>query len=422
MTDLLDVSEGLISGRLSIDDHPPLALTGDATLHELAPGVGFIESFGNVTALVDDGHLALVDAGSPFTAGAVHTAVRGWSDAPLELAVYTHGHVDHVFAVPEFEAEPGAAPARVIGHENVPGRFDRYRLTNGYNGVINQRQFGLAAPVFPDQFRYPDETYRDELIVDVGSLRVELRHDKGETDDGTWAWLPEPKVLCTGDLFIWVSPNCGNPQKVQRFPWEWSVALRRMADLGAELLLPGHGLPIAGADRIRSVLSDTAELLESLHAQTLELMNAGATLDELIHTVRVPEHLAGLPWLQPVYDEPEFVVRNLWRLYGGWYDGDPSTLKPAPRAQLATELASLAGGASVLADRARELSEAGDHRLACHLAESAALAAPDDVAIHRIRKQVYVARMREERSLMSKGVYRWASSESGRRVDELDSD
>jgi len=421
MTDLLDVSDGLISGRLSIDEHPPLALSGDATLHELLPGIGFIESFGNVTALAHEGHLALIDAGSPFTAGAVHTAVREWSDAPLGLAVYTHGHVDHVFAVPAFEAEPGATPTRVIGHENVPRRFDRYRLTNGYNGVINQRQFGLGAPLFPDEFRYPDETYQDELVVEVGGLRVELRHDKGETDDGTWAWLPDQKVLCTGDLFIWVAPNCGNPQKVQRFPWEWSVALRRMADLGAELLLPGHGLPIAGSDRIHTVLSDTAELLESLHGQTLELMNAGATLDELIHTVRVPEHLAGLPWLQPVYDEPEFVVRNLWRLYGGWYDGDPSTLKPAPRAQLAAELASLAGGATVVADRALELSGAGDHRLACHLAESAALAAPDDAAVQRVRQRVYAARLREERSLMSKGVYRWAASESERRADELGS-
>ena len=34
-------------------------------------------------------------------------------------------------------------------------------------------------------------------------------------------------MLCTGDLFIWAAPNCGNPQKAQRFPWEWAVALRR---------------------------------------------------------------------------------------------------------------------------------------------------------------------------------------------------
>ena len=62
--------------------------------------------------------------------------------------------------------------------------------------------------------------------------------------------MPGRKVLCTGDFVIWASPNAGNPQKVQRYPREWAAALREMASLGAEVLLPGHGLPIVGADRI----------------------------------------------------------------------------------------------------------------------------------------------------------------------------
>jgi hypothetical protein len=37
-----------------------------------------------------------------------------------------------------------------------------------------------------------------------------------------------------------------------------------MVALGPEYLLPGHGLPVAGADRVRQALTDTAELLESL--------------------------------------------------------------------------------------------------------------------------------------------------------------
>jgi alkyl sulfatase BDS1-like metallo-beta-lactamase superfamily hydrolase len=418
--DPLARSESILDGSLSIDDQHPVRISGGATLFEVADGVGFVESFGNVTALEVDGTLAMIDAGGVLAAGEVHREIRGWSTSPLDVAVYTHGHVDHVFSVPLFEAEGHDPAPRVVAHENVPRRFDRYRLTQGYNGFINQRQFQLPEPLFPGHFRYPDETYDGSMTLDVNGLRVELYHDKGETDDGTWAWIPERSLLCTGDLFIWAAPNCGNPQKVQRFPWEWAVALRRMADLGAELMLPGHGLPIAGADRIRTVLGDTAELLESLHAQALELMNAGATLDELIHTVTVPERLTGLPWLQPVYDEPEFVVRNLWRLYGGWYDGDPSTLKPAPRAELAAELARLAGGAGTLADRAAALSDAGDHRLAGHLAELASLAAPDDPAVHRVRLAVYTARMHEERSVMSKGVFRWAASASQRRLDELD--
>jgi len=58
--------------------------------------------------------------------------------------------------------------------------------------------------------------------------------------------------------------------------------------------------------------------------------------------VRPPAHLADRPYLQPVYDEPEFVVRNVWRLYGAVDDGVPAHLKPAPQAALGREVAALA--------------------------------------------------------------------------------
>ncbi len=416
-TDLLELSARLLSGETTIDERHPVMPTGNSTLTELGDGLAFVDSFANVTALVDGGRLLMVDAGGVIHATQVHQAVRSWTDAPLETAVYTHGHVDHVFSVPLFEAEQRSPSPTVVAHERVVDRFDRYRLTNGYNGVINQRQFRLAAPLFPSEFRYPDTTYRDRLDVCVGSTTVELHHDRGETDDHTWAWIPDRKVLCTGDLFIWVSPNCGNPQKAQRYPAEWAAALRRMADLGAELLLPGHGLPIAGTARIAQVLTTTAEYLEALVDQSLALMNQGARLDVLLHGVKVPDHLADLPWLQPVYDEPEFIVHNIWRLYGGWYDGNPASLKPAPQADLATELADLAGGAAVLADRALALVDEGELRLAGHLAELAAQAAPRDAGVQRVRADVFARRAGAERSLMAKGVFGGAAWESEQLAD-----
>lgn len=416
-TDLLALSHAVLHGGDGPTKRHPMAASNE--LCEVGDRTAMVESFANVAAFATGDGLVLVDTGSAFAAEAVHRSVRGWTAEAFATAVYTHGHIDHVFGTAVFDAENaelGRPRAKVLAHEEVDSRFDRYLATAGYNAVVNRRQFQLPTFQWPTDYRRPDVTYRDHLDVTVGDTRFELHHARGETDDGTWVWVPDRRVLCPGDLIIWCAPNAGNPQKVQRFAKDWAVALRAMADLDAELMLPGHGLPIAGADDIAMVLNDTAAYLESLHDQTLALMNEGARLDDILHTVRPPDDLRSKPYLQPIYDEPEFIVRNVWRLYGGWYDGNPAHLKPAPDAALAAEVAALAGGAAVLARRAAELAEAGDLRLAGHLAELATQAAPDDLDTHRVRADVNEARAQAERSTMAKGVYRWAAAESRERA------
>ncbi len=408
MTDVLALAEQVWRGEG--DYHP---FRGAGHWAEVADGIAFVHGFSNVNGIATDDGLVLVDTGMYLLADIMHDAVREWSPSPLHTVVFTHGHVDHVFGVDRYEADNSAvgAPAvRVVAHEAVADRFDRYRATAGYNGLINQRQFSLPEAAWPTDYRYPDATYRDRLDLEVGGRRFELHHDRGETDDHTWVWMPEERVVLTGDLFIWASPNCGNPQKVQRYPKDWARALREMASLGAEVLLPGHGLPILGADRVREALSDSAELLEILHDETLAMMNAGATLDEIVHTVHAPARLLERPYLRPVYDEPEFVVRNVWRLYGGWYDGNPARLKPPPDAVVSAEVTALAGGPGALGERALQVADSGDLRLAAQLAEWAATADPDHAGARDARATIYRRRIDAESSTMAKGIFRWAAA------------
>src|SRR5206468_8938436 len=131
-----------------------------------------------------------------FTAGHVHEQVRRWSPDRLDTAVYSHGHIDHVFGVPTFDEEArdaGWRAPRVVAHEAVPHRFDRYILTAGYNGVINQRQFQVPGLRWPTDYRYPDETYVERHTLELGGVGFELHHAKGETDDHTWTWVPSRK-------------------------------------------------------------------------------------------------------------------------------------------------------------------------------------------------------------------------------------
>ncbi len=423
MADLLAISRAAIDEGKGTDQTGPLNRINHQ-LSEIGDGVAMVEAFSHCVLFDTDDGLLAFDTSNEHGGARVVEAVRGWRPTRFNTIVYTHGHVDHVGGCGAFihDAETcGHARPRVVGHENVPARFDRYNLTDGYNKVINERQFGQfrrrgydiagASHFLPTATPKPDTIYRDRMSLNVGGLDVELHHAKGETDDHTWAWIPKHKAICAGDFFIWNFPNAGNPQKVQRYPREWAAAIRDMAGQGAELFLPAHGLPIGGAARIRKVLNDVADALEHLVSETLALMNQGARLNDIIHTVKVDQAVLEKPYLKPMYDEPEFVVRNIWRMYGGWYDGNPANLKPAKDAVLACEIAALAGGAGKLADRALTLT-GSDLRLACHLAEMAVLAEPANAHAHAMRSEVYQKRRDSETSLMAKGIFGYASNES----------
>jgi alkyl sulfatase BDS1-like metallo-beta-lactamase superfamily hydrolase len=385
---------------------------------ELAPGVVFLHTFANMTVVRTGEGLVLIDTSNYAARERTFALVRSLDAAPVAAAIYTHGHADHALGLPPFLAEArerGWPRPRIVGHRNVAARFDRYRRTNAYNALINARQFGIA-PTWPMDYDEPDVVYDTTLAFTVGEVTLALHHARGETDDHTWIWSAERRILWTGDQFIWVAPNAGNPQKVQRYAGDWAASLRAMRALEPELLIPGHGPPILGRDRIRQALDETAEWLETLERDTLARMNAGATLDTVLAEVRPPAHLAARPYLQAVYDEPEFVVRNVWRLYGGWWDGVPSHLKPARQAELGREVARLAGGVEQLVARARELAGTGDLVLASHLIDWAVAVAPDDHAAHAVRAAIYEARAGEAAALMTRGIFAAAARESAERA------
>lgn len=429
MADLLAMSSAVIDGAESASGVGPLNRINHE-LSEIGRGVAMVEAFSHSILFETDDGLVAFDTSNPQGGSRVVSAIRRWNKDRFNTIVYTHGHVDHVGGCGAFVAD--AADAKhprpcVCGHANVAKRFDRYNFTNGYNHLINERQFGQfrrsgydissETQFLPKSAPKPDRVYTETMAMDVGGLAVELNHAKGETDDHTWAFVPKHKAICAGDFFIWNFPNAGNPQKVQRYPREWAAALRDMAARNAELFLPAHGLPIAGAARIKRVLTEVAEALEFLVRETVALMNQGARLNDIIHTVKIDAATLEKPYLRPLYDEPEFIVRNIWRLYGGWHDGNPANLKPAKEAALAAELAALAGGPRKLAERARALIES-DPRVACHLAEFAALAAPDDAHVHALRAEVFQRRRDGESSLMAKGIFGSAANESKARIDK----
>jgi alkyl sulfatase BDS1-like metallo-beta-lactamase superfamily hydrolase len=373
---------------------------------------------GSVTAIRTKAGLVLIDTAKPETASQTLALVRTWDASPVHTVIYTHGHIDHTSGIKAIDEEAdanGVARPRIVAHRNVLRRMDRYEASHGYNSIVQGQQFDKPDYVYPIGQRRPDEVYDDTLSLTIGDERIELFHGRGETDDATFVWVPRTRVLASGDFVIWVFPNAGNPRKVQRHAAEWAAALRRMEQLKPDVLIPGHGPVVFGEARTAEMLRAGAEALEHLTSETLRLMNRGATLDQVLHAVKVPSKYLEKPYLVPKYDDPEFLVRAIYHLYAGWFDGNPAHLKPARDADLASELASLAGGADRLAERAIALAREGRTRLAAHLAEFASDAASSDKRIQAIRASVLKTCIDSESSLMGKAFYAVYQRDAERR-------
>ena len=94
----------LEGGDLSaMTKHHPFTAHGE--LEEVTDGVGAISSFANVAAIDSGDGLVLVDTGGPMAARSIRDLIRTWRTAPVHSAVYTHGHIDHVFGTAAFDAE-----------------------------------------------------------------------------------------------------------------------------------------------------------------------------------------------------------------------------------------------------------------------------------------------------------------------------
>ena len=109
-SDVLALADRLWRGEVTTSEFHPLRHLGGVA--EICDGVAFVPAFANVTAISTSDGLVLVDTGSSIAAEAIHADLRRWSDQRLNTAVYSHGHIDHVFGVPVWEAEASERAGR----------------------------------------------------------------------------------------------------------------------------------------------------------------------------------------------------------------------------------------------------------------------------------------------------------------------
>lgn len=387
----------------------------NGTVEPLGDGLAQFHGFCNVGLAWGGGASLVVDTSNAMLGPKAASGLAEATDDPLAYVVYTHGHVDHVGGAPAFLAsaeERGHPRPTVWGHESVCDRMARYRLTWGWNNEVNRRQFQLPAGIdaFPKDFVEPDETYRDTAELDLAGERIVLHHAKAETDDATWVWLPERSVAMVGDLSIASLPNAGNPNKPQRYTLGWAETLEAIAAREPVTLIPGHGDPIRGKDTIAETLTETARALRFLHDAVIERMNAGQWPDQIVDAqLELPPDLAAKPYLQPLYGCTPFIVRDVLRMYAGWWGGNPAELIPARRADVARDLVATAGREPLL-ERARSLLGDGEPRRALHLVMHLVEADVADAESQSLLAEICDAIVAIEPSFIARNFYTTAAA------------
>lgn len=121
-----------------------------------------------------------------------------------------------------------------------------------------------------------------------------------------------------------------------------------LAELGAEVLAPGHTMPVFGAVKVREVLSSTREAIIHVMQHTADGMNAGLSLDDIAASIELPAEIADKPWLGEFYGKASWSARAFAVGTLGWYDGNPTHLGSMSNRERAEKTAQLAGGTEAL--------------------------------------------------------------------------
>lgn len=344
----------------------------------LAPGVwgaiGFAAS--NVYAVEGTSSLTIIDTTeSTKAAENVLAALRTYTDKPVGRIIYTHSHRDHIsgasvfaegrdipiLASETFSSDLVGVDAEVIAPNKALGRRTQAQFGIGLSpeGRVNlgcgpgdRPMEGLGAG-----FKPPTQLIADDCDIDLDGVAARLVMAPGETPDHMVIWLPETRVLISGDNWYHAFPNL---YAIRGTPYRdfaaWAESLTLLASFKPEVLAPGHTLPVQGGDKIQEVLSTTRAAILHVMQVTSDGMDAGLPLDDIAASVALPEELADKPWLGEFYGKAAWSARAFASGTLGWYDGNPTNLGTLSSATRAGHIAQLAGGVDAL----RQLAEQTD--------------------------------------------------------------
>jgi alkyl sulfatase BDS1-like metallo-beta-lactamase superfamily hydrolase len=226
-----------------------------------------------------------------------------------------------------------------------------------YAGWVHQSYGELPEQDVPG----PDILFDEKHSLVLGGIKLELIAVPGaETNDSLIVWLPEQRIVFTGNLFGCPWGHFPNLVTIRgdryRDALTCAAAVKTVMDLEPEIVCYGHHEPIRGRDVIREELQRLHGAIMYVHDAVVEGMNAGTDVYTLQKTIELPLELE----VGQGYGKVSWGVKAIWEHYGGWFHHESTTeLYSEPASAVHADLIELAGTEKIIA-RAREKISQGE--------------------------------------------------------------
>ena len=191
---------------------------------------------------------------------------------PIRYLINTEPHVDHILGNAYF---PGV---EVVGQVGLQARYEQ-----AVPELTSAERLEIIKQADPDSvwlFNHPDyppnpptRTFTDELTLHLGRHTIRCLHLPGHTAPQTGVYLPDEGVLFTGDNIF---------HRVKTFiqeadPWQWLATLKRIGEIDAAMIVPGHGEPCD-----RGYLAQQAEIIEAWIGAVEDFVRRGLSEEEAL--------------------------------------------------------------------------------------------------------------------------------------------
>ena len=398
---------------------------------EVTNGVHVAIGYALANAILVEGensNIIIDTTGTIETAREVKALFDEINSNPIEAIIYTHNHGDHTYGAtvfaedsdPEIYAHDSTEEylSRVIGiiRPIISARTNRMFGNSLPKSEVENNGIGPFLEIGRDGRQpgllYPTKTFSDKIKFEVGGVKVELFHAPGETNDQLFVWLPDKKALFPGDNFYKTFPNL---YTIRGTPYRdlvgWVNSIDMMRYLQPEFLIPSHTRPLAGKDNINKILTTYRDGIQFVHDQTVRLMNLGLGPDDIAEILVLPKHLRDSPFLKEFYGSPGWSAKNVFSGYLGWFNGNPSSLKPLLQMVEAENFIKLAGNWDSLFTIAEEAYLNGEFQWSLQLTDYLLKSKPGETKARLLRQSSLIALGNKESNPNSRYYYLSSAAE-----------